>query len=251
MAENHTIVFLRRGFLSFCGRVSKSRARLTRKNSRFPPSFARFISLIRKMRTAHFRGNACKNAVLPRFIGYYLMCPQHRNVCEAPLCGSMSKHFTRSFVAQRFRAHFTFLPRQKHFTFRRLICSLFAHICNAEKFHVCSGAHGFAYRYCCAAQDIKRAASRFYPIALAGQVPRSAFSNRSTTLYQTQKLTFKFIRTFAFSPQVFYPIYFIINFYFYIFFFFYFFFYIYLEKKKGCGGEEEGGTQCFTRLISP
>ena len=76
---------------------------------------------------------------------------------------------------------------------------------------------------------------------------RSASSNRSTTLYQTQKLTFKAIRTFAFSPQAFYPIYF--NFY--IYFFFYFFFYFYLEKKKGCGGEEEGGTQCFTRMISP
>ena len=74
---------------------------------------------------------------------------------------------------------------------------------------------------------------------------------RSTTLYQTQKLTFKFIRTFAFSPQAFYHIYFIFNFYFNIFFFLYFFFYIYLEKKKGCGGEEEGGTQCFTRMISP
>ena len=71
--------------------------------------------------------------------------------------------------------------------------------------------------------------------------------NCSTTLYQTQKLTFKVIRTFAFSPQAFYPIYF--NFY--IYFFFYFFFYLYLEKKKGCGGEEEGGTQCFTRMISP
>ena len=75
--------------------------------------------------------------------------------------------------------------------------------------------------------------------------------NRSTTLYQTQKLTFKVIRTVAFSPQAFYHIYFIFNFYFYIFFFLYFFFYIYLEKKKGYGGEEEGGTQCFTRLISP
>ena len=71
--------------------------------------------------------------------------------------------------------------------------------------------------------------------------------NRSTTLYQTQKLTFKVIRTVAFSPQAFYHIYFIFNFY----FFFYFFFYIYLEKKKGCGGEEEGGTYCFTRSILP
>ena len=116
-----------------------------------------------------------------------------RNVCEAPLCGCMSKHFTYPLVAQRFEGtfhvfakaktfhfsaerrvaqtlslylpknftsvearhasayrycsaaqdisalrtlpHFTFLLRQKHFTFRRLICSLFAHFGNAEKFH--------------------------------------------------------------------------------------------------------------------
>ena len=65
------------------------------------------------------------------------MCPQHRNVCDAPLCGSMSKHFTCPLVALRFEGTFlTFLPWQKHFTFRRLMCSLFAHICNAEKFHV-------------------------------------------------------------------------------------------------------------------
>ena len=41
------------------------------------------------------------------------------------------------------------------------------------------------------------------------------------------------------------------NLIFYIYFFFYFFFYFYLGKKKGCGEEEGGGTQCFTRLISP
>ena len=35
-----------------------------------------------------------KSVILPRFITLYLMCPQHRNVCEAPLCGRMSKHFT-------------------------------------------------------------------------------------------------------------------------------------------------------------
>ena len=69
----YTIVFLRRGFLSFCGRVSRFRARLIRKNSRFPPSFARFTSLIRKMRTAHFRGDARKNAILLRFITLYFV----------------------------------------------------------------------------------------------------------------------------------------------------------------------------------
>ena len=34
----YTIDCLRRGFLSFCGRVSRSHTRLTRKNSRFPPT---------------------------------------------------------------------------------------------------------------------------------------------------------------------------------------------------------------------
>ena len=57
-----------------------------------------------------------------------------RNARRARSC--IVVHFTRSFVAQRLRAHFTFLPKQKHFTFRRLICSLFAYIGNAEKFHV-------------------------------------------------------------------------------------------------------------------
>ena len=49
---------LRRGFLSFCGRMSRSRARLTRKNSLFPPSLARQVALVRKTCTASFRGNA-------------------------------------------------------------------------------------------------------------------------------------------------------------------------------------------------
>ena len=35
-------------------------ARLTRKNLPLPPSLARQVALVRKMRTTHFRGNACK-----------------------------------------------------------------------------------------------------------------------------------------------------------------------------------------------
>ena len=39
------------------------------------------------------------------------------NVCEAPLCGSMSKHFTRSFVAQRFKSAFHVFALAKTFHF--------------------------------------------------------------------------------------------------------------------------------------
>ena len=49
---------MRRSFPSFCGRASRSRAILTRKNSPLPPSLARQVALVRKTCTASFRGNA-------------------------------------------------------------------------------------------------------------------------------------------------------------------------------------------------
>ena len=129
---------------------------------------------------------------------------------------------------------------------QRLLLLLFGQSKNRFRYgrrHKKSVDHKNSLLFSCALD----ASRRFLRTALVGQAQLRAFPTISTTLYQTQKLTFKVIRTFAFSPQTFYPIYFIINFY----FFFYFFFYFYLEKKKGCGEEEEGGTQCFTRLISP
>ena len=102
-----------------------------------------------------------KSAILPRFIGLYSMCPQHRNVCDAPLCGCMSKHFTRSFVAQRFKSAFhvfalakTFhfcaeVPWQKHFTFARKICSLIARSYPRKNFTI--------YTYLCRTGAIKGA----------------------------------------------------------------------------------------------
>ena len=48
-------------------------ARLTRKNSRFPPSFARVASLIRKTCTASFRGNGVENAIFNALIKFFLM----------------------------------------------------------------------------------------------------------------------------------------------------------------------------------
>ena len=65
------------------------------------------------------------------------------NVCDAPLCGCMSKHFTRSFVAQRFKSAFhvftNFLVKTFHFCAEDMLayCSLLS----AQKFHVlCKGA---------------------------------------------------------------------------------------------------------------
>ena len=127
----YTIVFLRRGFLSFCGRTPFVFAR---RKAEPPKTYFKALGqrghhatlsalirsrclLIRKMRTPHFRGNARKSVVLLRFITLYSMCLQHRNVCEAPLCGSMSKHFTCPLVAQRFEGTFHVFAKAKTFHF--------------------------------------------------------------------------------------------------------------------------------------
>ena len=113
---------MRRGFLSFCGRVSRSRARLTRKNSLFLPSIARVASHFRKMRTPHFRGNAwqkCDFAALYRTLFDVPTAPQ-RLRCAALRLYEQTFHVPSRRVAV-LRAHFTFLPWQKHFTFARII----------------------------------------------------------------------------------------------------------------------------------
>ena len=69
----YTIVFLRRGFLSFCGRVSKFRARLTRKNSRFPPT----LRFVRNSRSA--QGNAWQKC---DFAALYYTLFYHTVICE-------------------------------------------------------------------------------------------------------------------------------------------------------------------------
>ena len=66
----------------------------------------------------------------------YSMCPQHRNVCDAPLCGSMSKHFTRSFVAQRFKSAFHVFALAKTFHFCAEDMLAYCSLLSAQKFHV-------------------------------------------------------------------------------------------------------------------
>ena len=60
----------------------------------------------------------------------------YHNVCDAPLCGCMSKHFTRSFVAQRFKSAFHVFAKAKTFHFSAFDMFAIAHIRNAEKFHM-------------------------------------------------------------------------------------------------------------------
>ena len=83
---------LRRGFLSFCGGVSRSRARLTRKNSHFSVCAALRAEQSSRSRLRLAKMRFCR--ALLHFFGCSVTLP-----------------------------HFTFLPRQKHFTFARKIYS--------------------------------------------------------------------------------------------------------------------------------
>ena len=65
------------------------------------------------------------------------------NVCEAPLCGCMSKHFTRSFVAQRFKSAFHVFALAKTFHFCAEDTLAYCSLLSAQKFHVRSGAARF------------------------------------------------------------------------------------------------------------
>ena len=105
---------------------------------------------------------------------YTLIAPQaaagSRHVCDAPLCGSMSKHFTCPLVACGLRAHFTFLPcKAKTFHFCAAdIHSLAAHYICAKISRPEPPNIFVAFHSCLAAQDIKgrfRHAARIYSAA--------------------------------------------------------------------------------------
>ena len=66
-----------------------------------------------------------------------------RHVCDAPLCGSMSKHFTCSFVAERFKSTFhVFALRSKNISLlRSSICSLTAHLYLRKNFTSAAAEH--------------------------------------------------------------------------------------------------------------
>ena len=157
--QSGEIVFLRRGFLSFCGRTpvasTEKKAQNTAANFKALGQRGHHATLsalirsrcllIRKMRTPHFRGNACKNAILPRFIGLYLMCPQHRNARRARSC--IVVHFTCPLVALRFEGtfHVFALAKTFHFCAEDMLAS--CSLLSAQKFHVRSKGARFRTLY--------------------------------------------------------------------------------------------------------
>ena len=119
---------------SFCGGVSRSRARLTRKNSHFPPA----LRSVRNSRPAQGALTEKRGFRWREFS--FIWVQRHaasRNVCEAPLCGSMSKHFTCPLVAQRFEGTFHVFAKAKtfHFSAERKGGANVT-LLSAEKFHV-------------------------------------------------------------------------------------------------------------------
>ena len=76
------------------------------------------------------------------------------NVCDAPLCGCMSKHFTCPLVAQRFEGIFHVFVKAKTFHFsaeRKAAQTLLLYL--PKNFTSVAARHAFAYRYCRAVQD--------------------------------------------------------------------------------------------------
>ena len=67
------------------------------------------------------------------------------NVCDAPLCGSMSKHFTRSFVAQRIKSAFHVFASAKtfHFSAERKAAQMLS-LYLPKNFTSVARAHNFA-----------------------------------------------------------------------------------------------------------
>ena len=166
----YTIVFLRRGFPSFCGRASRSRARLTRKNSPFPPAL-RSVQGSRLAQSAltekcDFRWRELNFIWVQRHAAF-IWVQRHAaslNVCEAPLCGCMSEHFTCPLVAQRFEGIFHVFAKAKTFHFsaeRKVAQTLSLYL--PKNFTFCARVHGFEFYLLCPCAGHQGAASRCLP----------------------------------------------------------------------------------------
>ena len=76
-----------------------------------------------------------KSVILPRFITLFWV-QRHAACRNARRARSrIVVHFTRSFVAQRFKSAFHVFAKAKTFHFSAFDMFAFDHICNAEKFH--------------------------------------------------------------------------------------------------------------------
>ena len=94
-----------------------------------------------------------KSAILPRFITlFWVQRHAARNVCEAPLCGCISKHFT----------------------FARKICSHTARSYPRKNFTFCARVHDFALCLLCPCAGHQGAASRCLPYCQGAFVQRRA-----------------------------------------------------------------------------
>ena len=112
----------------------------------FPPSLARQVALVRKMRTAHFRGNGVENIDFQRL---------YQTIYERGLTRSAATHDERAAVSScisralssrsGLRVHFAFLPRQKHFTFARKLRSHIARFYPRKNFTSEAARHAVAY----------------------------------------------------------------------------------------------------------
>ena len=81
-------------FSLFAGECQGHALALPAKIHSFRPHSRALLRSFGKCARRILEVTASKISIFNAFIGLYSMCPQHRNVCEAPLCGCMSKHFT-------------------------------------------------------------------------------------------------------------------------------------------------------------
>ena len=151
---------IRRVILCQAARFEKSRTRSTLipKTAVFP-RLTRLLCGAVKARIQSGELFSC-GEVFPRFIGHYLMCPQHRNARRARSC--IVVHFTCPLVALRFEGTFhvftNFLVKTFHFCADN-IRSHTARSYPRKNFTSEAARHVVAYRYCRAAQEIKKGAA--------------------------------------------------------------------------------------------
>ena len=158
MAGNHTIVFLRRGFLSFCGRkpVASAEKKSTKHGSKLqgikiawsPRHAFRPHSLIL------FRSfGKCARRILEVTLAKTRFCFALLHFFGCSVTLPAATHDEREVVSScisrvlssrsGLRVHFTFLPKQKHFTFRQKEGRADVIALSAEKFHVRSKGKQF------------------------------------------------------------------------------------------------------------
>ena len=117
-------------------------------------------ALVREMRTAHFRGNGVENIEFQRLDQTFSNAPQAAITFAMRRLAAVWANISRALSSRSgLRAHFTFLPRQKHFTFARQLRSLIArsyprknfthsaHLCRTGVYKSAWESDAFSYRF--------------------------------------------------------------------------------------------------------